>query len=276
MLVAAPARHGACTAHLQVLRPPRLLRRLPRPAVQSKGEGGYQAWRRAPHSPLRAITCSAAAAHRHGCCFSELCYRSREARTAALGRAAQLAVGPPNAAKMQAGGTLPWRPGASDRVAPINLCPVDQRWGCCALGCSRTIRSRPRGPSPAASSIPFVPSYQSIATASVLPAMAAPSRAAARRAAAAPPLLVLLLLLAMAGSAAAARPEPKGAKITLRAKWPGTPLLHEAAEFLVRRSCAAGCGGGHEPCDMMGRTGTCAASIDAVWQGSRVTAYACT
>lgn len=83
--------------------------------------------------------------------------------------------------------------------------------------------------------------------------MAAPSRAAARLAAAAPPLLALLLLLAMADSAAAARPEPKGAKIMLRAKWPGTPLLHEAAEFLVRRSCAAGCGGGHEPHEGKGR-----------------------
>lgn len=66
--------------------------------------------------------------------------------------------------------------------------------------------------------------------------MAVPRRAAARRAAAAPPLLALLLLVTMAAGAAAAQLEPKGAKITLRAKWPGTPLLHEAAEFLVR-SC---------------------------------------
>ena len=67
--------------------------------------------------------------------------------------------------------------------------------------------------------------------------MAAPRRAAARSAAAAPPpLLALALLLALAGSAAAGGLEPKGAKITLQAKWPGTPLLHEAAEFLVRPS----------------------------------------
>jgi len=30
------------------------------------------------------------------------------------------------------------------------------------------------------------------------------------------------------------RAPAKGAKISLRAKWPATPILHEAAEFLVR------------------------------------------
>ena len=38
---------------------------------------------------------------------------------------------------------------------------------------------------------------------------------------------------------AAAKAEPKGARITLRAKWQGTPLLHEAAEFLVGARPAA-------------------------------------
>lgn len=53
-----------------------------------------------------------------------------------------------------------------------------------------------------------------------------------------PPLAALavaaVLLLAAAGCpAGAAKLERKGAKITLQAKWQGTPLLHEAAEFLV-------------------------------------------
>jgi hypothetical protein len=58
--------------------------------------------------------------------------------------------------------------------------------------------------------------------------------------AAAASLLVALAaaVVGLAGPAAAAaagsgRLEPKGAKITLQAKWQGTPLLHEAAEFLV-------------------------------------------
>ena len=57
--------------------------------------------------------------------------------------------------------------------------------------------------------------------------------------AAAAALLVALAaaVVALAGPAAAAagssRLEPKGAKVTLQAKWQGTPLLHEAAEFLV-------------------------------------------
>lgn len=63
--------------HLQVLRPPRLLRRLPRPAGQSAGAARYQAGAGAGCGRLRAITCSAAAAHRHGCCLSEFCQRSR-------------------------------------------------------------------------------------------------------------------------------------------------------------------------------------------------------
>ncbi len=40
----------------------------------------------------------------------------------------------------------------------------------------------------------------------------------------------------IAHSAAAARQSNKGATIELRAKWPSTPLVMEAAEFLVR-SC---------------------------------------
>ncbi len=42
----------------------------------------------------------------------------------------------------------------------------------------------------------------------------------------------LLALMALA-PCALARFEPKGAQVTLRAKWQGTPLVHEAAEFLV-------------------------------------------
>lgn len=45
----------------------------------------------------------------------------------------------------------------------------------------------------------------------------------------------LLLLLFLVLVAAPAAPEPKGASITLKAKWNSTPLLLEAAEFLVRR-----------------------------------------
>lgn len=60
------------------------------------------------------------------------------------------------------------------------------------------------------------------------------ARAAAPRPAAAAAALVLVLLLAAAPRAAAGPRDPKGARISLRAKWPGTPLLHEAAEFLVR------------------------------------------
>lgn len=52
--------------------------------------------------------------------------------------------------------------------------------------------------------------------------------------AAAAAVLFVLLLAAAAGPAAAGRLDTKGAKITLRAKWQGAPLLHEAAEFLVR------------------------------------------
>ena len=41
----------------------------------------------------------------------------------------------------------------------------------------------------------------------------------------------------IADSAAAARQSSKGATIELRAKWPSTPLVMEAAEFLVRSRC---------------------------------------
>ena len=42
---------------------------------------------------------------------------------------------------------------------------------------------------------------------------------------------------AAAGSAAAAA--ARGASITLQAKWEATPVVHEAAEFLVRRGAVA-------------------------------------
>lgn len=60
------------------------------------------------------------------------------------------------------------------------------------------------------------------------------ARAAAPLPAAAAAALVVALLLAAAPRAAAGPRDSKGARITLRAKWPATPLLHEAAEFLVR------------------------------------------
>ena len=40
---------------------------------------------------------------------------------------------------------------------------------------------------------------------------------------------IALLQLALVN----ARVSPKGVKVSLAAKWPATPLLHEAAEFLV-------------------------------------------
>ena len=52
-------------------------------------------------------------------------------------------------------------------------------------------------------------------------------------------LTVALLLAALAATARAAAGQPpvgeggKAATVTLRAKWEGTPLLHEAAEFMV-------------------------------------------
>ncbi len=49
---------------------------------------------------------------------------------------------------------------------------------------------------------------------------------------------VVLLLAAAVPLAGAARAQGKGAKITLQAKWEGTPFLHEAAEFLVRATRA--------------------------------------
>ena len=49
---------------------------------------------------------------------------------------------------------------------------------------------------------------------------------------------LLLLAVAVAARSAAAKPPAvaeggKAATVTLRAKWQGTPLLHEAAEFMV-------------------------------------------
>lgn len=57
--------------------------------------------------------------------------------------------------------------------------------------------------------------------------------ARARWAAALPAVAAVLCVLAAASAASAAKLESKGAKITLQAKWQGTPLLHEAAEFLA-------------------------------------------
>lgn len=69
-------------------------------------------------------------------------------------------------------------------------------------------------------------------------AMGTQARARLRPPAVAAAVTALLLLLAvLPAPARASRLEPKGARITLRAKWPGTPLLHEAAEFLVRGRC---------------------------------------
>ena len=39
---------------------------------------------------------------------------------------------------------------------------------------------------------------------------------------------------AMRTNAPSASPKKKGVRVSLTAKWPATPLLHEAAEFLVR------------------------------------------
>lgn len=50
----------------------------------------------------------------------------------------------------------------------------------------------------------------------------------------APRLLLIAVLVACLHGSGARRFEPKGASVTLHAKWLGTPLLHEAAEFLVR------------------------------------------
>jgi len=50
--------------------------------------------------------------------------------------------------------------------------------------------------------------------------------------------VVAALLLPLA---AAAKKDYRGAKITLQAKWQGTPLLHEAAEFLVNTAGGRRC-----------------------------------
>lgn len=44
----------------------------------------------------------------------------------------------------------------------------------------------------------------------------------------------LLVLLQMGSIHSAGKYDPRGAYISLHAKWNSTPLLHEAAEFLVR------------------------------------------
>ena len=46
----------------------------------------------------------------------------------------------------------------------------------------------------------------------------------------------LTAVLLVSGGASAARQNTKGATIELRTKWPSTPLVMEAAEFLVRLS----------------------------------------
>lgn len=53
-------------------------------------------------------------------------------------------------------------------------------------------------------------------------------------------IAVVLALLALASLAIGRRFEPKGASITLHAKWLGTPLVHEAAEFLVSSQVVLG------------------------------------
>jgi hypothetical protein len=50
--------------------------------------------------------------------------------------------------------------------------------------------------------------------------------------------LVIVLLASICGFVHSLA-SPKGLKISLAAKWPATPLLHEAAEFLVRVSAIA-------------------------------------
>jgi hypothetical protein len=44
--------------------------------------------------------------------------------------------------------------------------------------------------------------------------------------------LIIVSLASLIGLAQG-RASPKGVKVSLAAKWPATPLLHEAAEFLV-------------------------------------------
>jgi hypothetical protein len=44
---------------------------------------------------------------------------------------------------------------------------------------------------------------------------------------------IIIVLLAYICGSVNSRALPKGVKVSLSAKWPATPLLHEAAEFLV-------------------------------------------
>jgi hypothetical protein len=48
-------------------------------------------------------------------------------------------------------------------------------------------------------------------------------------------MLLFLLLCSILATSQAQSSEIKGASVLLKAKWPDTPLLHEAAEFLVSR-----------------------------------------
>jgi hypothetical protein len=48
----------------------------------------------------------------------------------------------------------------------------------------------------------------------------------------------LLIAVALACTSSAFAAQHKGVSISLRARWQGTPYLHEAAEFLVRRTGA--------------------------------------
>lgn len=47
-------------------------------------------------------------------------------------------------------------------------------------------------------------------------------------------ILLALTLLQISSVEPAGKYDPRGAYISLHAKWNSTPLLHEAAEFLVR------------------------------------------
>ena len=60
-------------------------------------------------------------------------------------------------------------------------------------------------------------------------------------------LLSVVLLSALKHAVVCQDNETKGAKISLHAAWPSTPLLHEAAEFLVRWPAAACSGANANP-----------------------------
>lgn len=54
-------------------------------------------------------------------------------------------------------------------------------------------------------------------------------------------ILLALALLQISSVEPAGKYDPRGAYISLHAKWNATPLLHEAAEFLVRSSTCCNC-----------------------------------